>query len=512
MHNINSYFNRLSKYEKLALLVSGFMLLFLLVLSYFHKMGNYGIETDFYWAYAPDAQNILDGKSPEEPGAGPGYALVLAFTNLFFNDWFLTGKIISVLSAVFCGFLTFKVVQSLFTEKVAFFTLILWHVTVLPFAIVTSNDMFFAFLFAAAIYYLFKNKAFSIVNLAVSAFFMGYAYLTRHNAIVLPFCAVMIILFINPDSWSWSERLKSALIFIGIFLCVLAPWWLVLYASSGSAVRSDSYLIIASHFYGQPSVVGSEDMRLAAQKFDSLKSVIFYDFTYFIKHYVFNIYHHFYDVLIKSLKFPTFLFIGGGAILLFSRANKRQLAFFVFPLVSFLLLCLVHYEPRYYLYFIAYFILFAVYFLFQENQKNDNQMKWSIPFLREVVFAATVFFVLTFSLKEVKQSISDEPRELLEISKYLRQHVQEKTTIIARKPHIGFLSNLETKYFPDAKTLNELLEYASQEKARYLVYGEVEYKRRPEFKFLLEPENLPDDLELFYLWDNPRTVIYKLRI
>lgn len=513
MELIRRYINRLSKYDKLALLFGALMLFFLLILGHFHKMGTYGVETDFYWAYAPDAENILNGKTPQEPGVGPGYALVLAGLNLLFDDWFLTGKLISILSAILCGYFTFKVIQGLFDSKVAFFVLILWHVTVLPFAIMAGTDMFFAFLVSYAIYLLFRSRSFSNSNLVLSAFVMGYAYLTRHNASILPLCVAFIVLLINPDSWSWSTRTIKLTIFGAAFFSILVPWLLVLQFSSGNVMRSDSYLIIASHFYGRPGVIGSEDMRLAAEKFDSLKSVVFYDFKHFVTHYLKNIYRHLYDVLIHSLKFPSFLFVGAGALSIFRKMNKRQLAFFVFPALSFLLLCLVHYEPRYYLYIMGFFVLPVAYFLF-DDATTDRQMRRYVKFkyLKEVVYAVTVLFILVFSLKEIKRNIGVEPRELLSISSLLRENVKENESIIARKPHLGFLSNLETKYFPEAKTVSELLEYARQEGADYLLYGEVESQRRPELKVLLEPEKLSGEFEPILVWDEPKTVIYKLRI
>ncbi|MCG8604721.1 glycosyltransferase family 39 protein [bacterium] len=503
---------KLTRYEKLAFLVAGFMLVFLLALSHFHKMGGYGFETDFYWAYAPDAKNILDGKKPEEPGVGPGYTLVLAGFNLLLDDWFLSGKLISMLSTVFCGIFTFKLMGVVFTQRLALFTMILWFVTVLPFSIMAGTDMFFAMVVAIGIYYFFKKREFSPKDLAVSAAIMAYAYLTRHNAVVLPIAVAVILLLFNPHSWTWAHRVKGLALFGVVFLAVMAPWLAVLQFSSGETMRSDSFLIIASHFYGRPGIVGSEDMRLAAQKFDSLKAVIFYDFAYFVKHYLLNLYKHSYKLLLDSLKFPTFLFVGAGLIALLPRLNKKQISFFVFPVLSFLLLCLVHYEPRYYLYIIGFFVLLPAHYLCSESRQSLPKRNSGKLIAKAAAYYVTVVVVLAFSLKEIKATIDSEPRELLEISRFLKEHVRESETIIARKPHIGFLSNLETKYFPEAKSLSELLEFAANEKADYLIYGEIEAKRRPELNFLLEPENLPNQLEPMFVWERPRTIIYKFRI
>lgn len=496
----------LKNYERMAWLFSGVMLLLLLIIGSFRVMGTFGVETDFYWAYAPDAQRIMSGEMPHEPGVGPLYALSLGIVNLVLGDWFASGKVISILSTVICGLFTFKMIKVLFNAKIAFFTLVLWYATVLPWALIASTDMFFAALVAGALYFLFRSEALTFNNLMLSAIFMGLAFLTRHNAVVLPVVVVGAILFLNPESWSWKVRMQGLGLFAVVFLTAYTPWMIVQALTSGTPVRSDSYLIIASNLYGKPGVVASEDMRLAAQKFDSLSSVIFYDLGHFVRHYLSNVYRHFHAILIKSLKFPSFLFVGAGALLLFPRLNKRQLMFFLFPALSFLLLCLVHYEPRYYLYIISFFVLLAVYFLFSEERSRQFRIA------RTLVFGATVLLITTFSAKEIKACIEDEPRELLQIAERLRGMTEENESIIARKPHIGFLTGLETRYFPEAESVPELLAFAKQEQADYVFYGEMELAMRPELQVLLQPESLPPALEPVLVWPSPKTVIYRLRI
>ncbi len=506
-------FQHLSRYEQLAIAFSLIVLIALCVVGSFHKMGGYGVETDFYWAYAPDAQRILDGELPQEPGVGPGYPLVLAGIQLLFGDWFVSGKLLSILSSVLCGLFTFKFLQALFDARVAFFTLVLWHVTVLPWSITAGTDLFFAMLVSASLYFLYRNGRLTRANIVMSAVFMGLTYLTRHNAVVLPIGVFLLILFLNPESWSWRARGVNLAIFAGIFILVNLPWGMVQYFSGGSAVRSDSYLIIASHYYGQPGVVSSEDMRLAAKNFDSLQSVIFYDFGHFVKHYISNLYHHFYKVLIHSVRFPSFLFVGAGAVLLLPKLNRRQLSLFVFPALSFLLLCLVHYEPRYYLYILSFFLLFVAYFLFRDEPGSRAAPEdWLSVKLQNLAFAATVLLVLIFSAKEVRANIHAEPRELLAVAQGLQDKVEARTAIIARKPHLGFLTGMRTVYFPEATTLAALADYAEAKQASYLLYGQVEAERRPELRILLEPERAPAAFEPIYVRDNPRTVVYKIRI
>ncbi len=502
----------LSYYDRLAIAFSILMFAVLLVVGSYHRMGGYGVETDFYWSYAPDAQRIVQGQTPQEPGVGPVYALTLAFSNLFVQDWFVSGKLLSMFSAVLCGLFTFSFIKQFFDDRLGFFTLVLWHATVLPWAIVASTDLFFAMLVAFSIYLMFRGGQITNTNLVLAGILMAVTYMTRHNAVVLPIGVVMIVALINPDEWTWSKRLQGLAVFAGAFALASLPWSIVQLMSSEPAVRGDSYLIIASHFYGAPGVVSSEDMRLAAGKFDSLSSVVFYDLGHFVKHYLSNLYRHFYKVLITSIRFPTFLFVAAGAFALVTRMSRKQASLFVFPALSFLLLCLVHYEPRYYLYLVSFFIMPAAYFLFSDDAIDGGANAGVLRWIKYAAFGLTVLFVLISSTREVRQNISGEPRELLEMAAELRQKADNHEAIIARKPHLGFLTERETVYFPEASTLPMLLEYAAAENAGYLLYGEMEAQRRPELNFLLEPDGLPDELEPIFVWDNPRTVVYKIRI
>jgi hypothetical protein len=389
---------------------------------------------------------------------------------------------------------------------------VLWHVTVMPFSIIACTDLFFAFLFTFSIYVLFRGSEITKSNLMLAGLLMGLTYLTRHNGVILPVAVVLIVLLLEPQSWSLKQKVVNLVLFAIVFVAINLPWNLVQYFASGEPVRSDSYLIIASHFYGSPGVVVSEDMRLAAKTFDSLSSVIFYDFTHFIKHYIFNFYRHFYDVLIDSLKFPTFIFTGAGLVLLLPRLNRKQFAFFIFLILSFLLLCLVHYEPRYYLYLLFFFLLPAVYFLFEgvsANSGSDNRLNGKV--VRSVIYTGTVLFILVFSVKEIRSNIRSEPRELLGLAETLRDQISDGESIIARKPHIGFLTGLQTIYFPEAESQEELLAFAAKENADYLIYGAEELKRRPQLRNLLDPGQAPAGMIPVAINEYPKTVIYKFQ-
>src|SRR3970040_409568 len=73
---INS--EKIFSYKYTGLIIAGFYFLVVGILSFtFHKVGDYGIETDFFWGYAPNAKNFLSGEIPMDAFRGPFYPIVL---------------------------------------------------------------------------------------------------------------------------------------------------------------------------------------------------------------------------------------------------------------------------------------------------------------------------------------------------------------------------------------------------------------------------------------------------
>lgn len=500
-----------TNYDRWSVAVSASVLMLLLGLAVFHRVGGYGVETDFYWAYAPDAQRILNGESPHEPGIGPAYPLALILANTFFDDWFVSGKVVSIVSSALCGVFVYKIVRQLFDAKIGFATMLLWFVTVLPWTIVASTDMFFACVVTAGIYFFLRNSHPTSADLIFSGLWMGIAMLTRPNAIVLPLGAIFILFLMTTNCPDFASRVKLFLRFCIPFVLIIFPWYVIKNFFTDPVV-SDSHLVIASNFYGKPGVVSSEDMRLASKKFDSLWSVISYDFGHFVKHYLSNIYHHFYDFMVHSLKFPSFLFATAGGLMLAKDISRRQSYFFVFPALSFLLLCLVHYEPRYYLYIVSFSLCLVPYFFYEglRMPASSGAHKYG-NYLPRAAYAVTLSLLLLSSVKEIRANIEHEPRSLLRMTTALAGKLDEGSSIIARKPHFGFLAKLKTIYFPQVKTLPDLLEFAQKTEAEYLLYGQTEADRRPELRILLKPEKLPPEFEPIYVLDNPKTIVYKIQ-
>src|SRR5262245_66271435 len=58
------------------------------------RIGTYGVETDFYGDYAPDATRLREGQFPLNEFQGPGYPAGLAIVEAAAGDAFRTGRMI----------------------------------------------------------------------------------------------------------------------------------------------------------------------------------------------------------------------------------------------------------------------------------------------------------------------------------------------------------------------------------------------------------------------------------
>ncbi len=108
--------------SKIILIVS--FVYFVAVLSFslgYRKVGNYDIETDFFWDYAIEAKNILKGIINIGEFRGPGYPAVVAILSLLTSDLFKAGLIISALSSALVILMSFKILEKVFDEKSLFF-------------------------------------------------------------------------------------------------------------------------------------------------------------------------------------------------------------------------------------------------------------------------------------------------------------------------------------------------------------------------------------------------------
>ncbi len=506
-------------YEKLAIVLLVFFSLSIVILSQFHEMGSYNVETDFYGSYAPNALNMLNGGKYFDEDHGPGYVFVLIIFYLILGDIFVAGKTLTLISAVLFSYFSFKTILYLFNSKLAFFTLLLIIIFILPVSIIVSTDMFFAFLVSLAIYLLFRKGNFSTSNLIWGGVVAGYAIMTRLNAIILPFAVITAIIFLNPQSWNWQKRVKAILIFCFFILITASPWFVMNYIYYGKLFISEAHQTIGASFLDNqaPATAEPTDFAWGAQKekvaerYNSLFALILHNFKSFLKFFLKNIINHFKLLLVIVIKFPAYLFLVPGAALLFSRVNRTQLSYFIIPVFGFLIYCIVAFIPRFYLYILPFFLLMISYYFFgttYSQRENSEQKKYY--WIKMALFIFMSLFLLKTSLVDLKKNITDEPLYLKKIAQTLTQHSNPSDKIFIRKPHLAFFSGLTAEFMPEVNNIDDLLTEAQQKNVKYVYYGVIETELRPGLKILQQPEQLPQNFQLIYSQNDPPVFLYKI--
>ena len=111
---------------KIGLLISLGISLFAIAL---HRQLGLWVETDFYGGFVPEAQRFLAGESLHMEWHPPFYSFLLAGGYLLIGDWFRSGLLISMISAVFAVAATHSVFRDLYGRFAgwgAAFGLALW--------------------------------------------------------------------------------------------------------------------------------------------------------------------------------------------------------------------------------------------------------------------------------------------------------------------------------------------------------------------------------------------------
>jgi len=102
------------------------------------------------------------------------------------------------------------------------------------------------------------------------------------------------------------------------------------------------------------------------------------------------------------------------------------------------------------------------------------------------------------------------PYEVLAASNTLRELARPGDKIIARKPHIGFHSQVELVPFPFTKTLPDLGRYAREKHARWIYFSWLEAELRPEYVYLLDTTAVVPGLRVRHATYGHPSVLYEI--
>lgn len=492
-------------------------LIYLVVVLYLgrpYSIGGYN-NSDFYSRYAPDADRIAGGHFPEDTFGGPGYPVLLMAISGLTGDHFISGKWISAIAASLCGLVAFYLLRGLFGYWTAILALPIIFVSgrFSELSIDPGTDIPFLLLCLMVIFIFTRNQIGDWPKAALTGVIGGLAYLTRYNGVFLPATCLMGIVVLNSFEAPLLRRLKIAALHMLCFLATISPWLWLNYKHRGSPIYNTNYLNIATEFYGYK--FNQDGITLAANTFHSFGDVLMYNPKHFLFHYVINIAKTFQKTLSGGLVFEPIGILAIAAIpfVTINRCRKDVALFLLSAVIYFLLMCLNHWESRYYFYLMVCYVGLACHLVVSGA---DWSIRKGVLSQRTAQVIVLCIGLLLFSMSAIsavtgiQRLIREQPFEIFRASEYLKSVSAKGDRIMARKPHLAYLSHREQVFFPTVKSINELHDALKKSPADYLIYDRVALEVRPELKMLAEPVNTISWLRPVYS-DLPRSlVIYQV--
>jgi hypothetical protein len=473
------------------------------------KVGNYDIETDFFWDYAVEARNILNGIINVGEFRGPGYPTIVALFSLIFGDFFKSGLIISAISSALVLVITFKLMRKIFDDKIAIsvsLTLI-FNPTFLRYSYVCGTDMFFNLLVSLSIYLavigVLKNSPFLLF---ISGLAGGYSYLTRYNGISLLIALPAIILITKGKNFK-DGILKSLITLAGYFVFLL-PWSIYSYIKRGEFFYNRNYLNIAYEIYAKGKISWDEYWFEASKEYKSFFDVFIKDPSLFIERVILNMIDHFWRDLTQLCGWQfAILFVIGVFFMFKGKIEKIKIAFLFSSISFFLVLVFVFYSERFSMYLLPTYLSVG-YSILTASQISQKKHLW-------IVIVALLNLISIPKLSEmIKKDIQNQPMDILYIAEQFKSKFgdsEKGKIIVARKPNIAYYLGMEFKPFPLVNNYEQLKSELKKLNASYLYYSWIEYYFRRDFEGLFNYTTPPPFLEPIAVSENPPAVLYRIK-
>jgi len=501
--------------NRIPLIVSALYFFVMCVSAFtYHKIGDYGVETDFYWTYCPQARSILGGILEVDQFKGPGYEFVLSLVKWLAGDFFRAGMLISLFSASTVLYVSYKLVAKYFNPESALIVTIalVTNFTFLKYSYTTGTDMFFNMLAVLVLFFLLRSTELNLWELAVAGVLTGYAYITRYNAVSFYVAAAIGLILVNHKKIPLKQRLIGMGVFIAASLVFVVPWSLYCHRVTGSYFYNNNFSNIAFEMFGKGKMSWDEFWWKMSGKFGSYFDVIAYNPGAFFQQLATNAWQHFWNDLTLLVELPLGIFAIGGMVAFVDRKIDRfQAMYFIFGVAFYLVLLPVFYGERFSLFLAPMILLLSAAFFQWPRIPTIGFARFG---LKHIVLIVVLFIAGRTAIERVSDDIDSGPSEILQVRDAFLQHTpgnQAGKTIMARKPHAAYYLDMKFVPFAYVNSIEELLDQCKKQHAEYLFYSGIEAGLRPQFSYLLDPTRAPKQLQPVVQVYNPPAVLYELK-
>jgi hypothetical protein len=490
-------------------------------------IGDYALETDFYWTYAPQAKELLNGNLVIDQFKGPVYQIVLAvFGFLFGMDFYPAGKFLNVLCASITLVFISKIFASIYNMRAAVLIVLLVLVNsfFLKFTYEPGTDMLFLVFYTSAIYFLLKNKTPDPRNYFLAGLLSGMGYLTRYTAISLILTVVIIMTIALIANYRSSEKrtaagiLKPYVYYFIPLITMAVVWGIICLSRTGQFFYNMNYRNTAFTVHKTDQITPDEWTSRYEGSFNSFSDVIFRDFGKFVyKIFVVNFRTYFVDDL--NVLLPLYLGILTAAGLLafivkFRTHNLVQKFLFLFSFLFYIQILFTFYSERFSLPLLPFYC-----FLIVKLSDYDFLQRANLNVGRVKLFTLIILFLIGFTFSNsysyIKDRINLVPVEIIGLSDLAKKTFGNELsgkTIMARKPHIAYYLDMGFEVIPFAGNYQEFQDNLIKSKADYLYISEWECRiLSPDLaKIVLNYKNPPPGLETLIYSNYPVAIIYKV--
>ncbi|MEX5215583.1 MAG: glycosyltransferase family 39 protein [Nitrospiraceae bacterium] len=475
------------------------------------EVGNWGVEADFFSRDVEQTSRILAGEPYTNRHYPPGYAYLLALSSRFTSDLFVAGKILTSLSAVLFGVVTYRLLSSLWGKRLALAATLLVLLTLVPYTFLASVDMPANLALVLSMWLLLRRET-SLGLCLQAGLAAGAAYLLRYNALFLLAGIPLVLLTVADPAEPWRSRLTKVGWFLGAALAVMAPWLLVNWYRNGSPFASDLYQQVAARFYHPQKdafVWATDEM---GKKFNSAWEVLFYDPWRFTKTFLKDVvYGKAHRLAWRVLEFPSILFAGAGLLLYVHHLNRRRAAFLILCLAGYLLHGLAGFAVRFYFFLFPLLFLAVVLPVFQWERLpspwSGGRVEWAAGWWIFGILALASGYHAYVSTTWLLQT---QPTYLMEAATEVRSRAVAGDRMMAIEPHLSYLSKLPFRSGAVANSLDRYVEIVAAEGIRFLVYSKHEEEYWPGLRVLSQPDHMPKSLQVIYEHKPSGTIIYEV--
>lgn len=463
----------------------------LVVAVWVRRVGDFGVETDFYGGYAPRAREILNGGfDPAAYGVvGPVFDLVLAAGMAAGAPAFLFAKLVSLAATVGALVLWSAAARTTAGPRAA--AVVPWLLLLSPVFVrhgyLASTDALYAFLLAAAV--LATVRARTARGAAGAGGLALLACLTRYQAAVLPLFAaawflgrrgggrrLLAFLAVFPGA---GLALAGLLVASGVTLPSPKFLYNIDYEVTGGA-SWDHYLEEAHANRGAPEaevLSHLDDVLVRAAK---------------------NVPGHLRTEATAAAGLPLALLALAGVLVLAFRGGetgdggnrKDALRLASLWVIQFVSLLPVQASERYALTQVPLYAVLAgaalSWWRFRGGTSRSRG-KW--------ILAAVLAAGMAVNAEAQVRYQERQPRFLLPIAEEARGRVPPGAAVMARKPHLAYLLDGTWVFFPDVMDLAALRDRMAASRPDYVFYGSSAFLLRPAFRFLLFPPYRPPGWE-----------------